>query len=92
MFCLNKSVNEHRSWDAGCSLCISTDLRVPADLGQTPSKTKTNMSVSVGLGVLIRGPDSLSTVPSQTSGRSDWYKSSCSKPQRFTERVTVLPR
>lgn len=79
MFCLNKSVNEHQSRDAGSSRCISADLRVPADLGQTSGEAKTNLSVSTGLGALIRGPDSLSAAPSQASGLLDWYKSRFSK-------------
>lgn len=68
VFCLNKPVNEHQSWDAGGSVCVSADLGVPADLGQTPGRTKTNLSVSAGLRVLIRGLDSLSAAPSQASG------------------------
>lgn len=91
VFCLNKSVNEHQSRDAGSSRCISADLRVPADLGQTLGKAKTNLSVSTGLGVLIRGPDSLSAAPSQASALPDWYKSRFSKPQRFAERVSSSP-
>lgn len=54
VFCLNKSVNEQQSLDAGSSLRISADLGVPAELGQTLGKAKTNLSVSAGLGVLIR--------------------------------------
>lgn len=91
MFCLNKSVNERQSLDAGSSRRISADLRVPADLGQTPGKAKTNLSVSTGLGLLIRGPDSLSAAPSQASALPDWYKSRFSKPQRFAERVSGSP-
>lgn len=91
MFCLKKSVNEHQSRDAGSSHCISADPRVPADLGQTPAKAKTNLSVSMGLGVLIRGPDSLSVALSQASAFPDWYKSSFSKLERFAERVSHSP-
>lgn len=91
VFCLNKSVNERQSRDAGSSRCISADLRVPADLGQTLGKAKTNLSVSTGLEVLIRGPDSLSTSPSQASALPDWYKFRFSKPQRFAERVSSSP-
>lgn len=91
VFCLNKSVNERQTRDAGSSRCISADLGVPADLGQTLGKAKTNLSVSTGLGVLIRGPDSLSAVPSQASALPDWYKSRFSKPQRFAERVSGSP-
>lgn len=91
MFCLNKLVNEHQSQDAGSSRCISADLQVPADLGQTLGKAKTNLSVSMGLGFLIRGPDSLSMTLSKASALPDWYKSRFSKPQRFAERVIRSP-
>lgn len=91
VFCLNKLVNERQSRDAGGSRCISADLQVPADLGQTPGEAKTNLSVSEGLGVLIRGPDSLSAAPSQASALPDWYKSRFSKPQRFAGRVSSSP-
>lgn len=91
VFCLNKSVNEHQSLDIGSSQRISDDLGVPADLGQTLGKAETNLSVSVGLGVLIRGLDSLSSAPSQASALPDWYKSHFSKPQRFAKRVSSSP-
>lgn len=91
MFCLNKSVNERHSRDAGSSRRISADLGVPADLGQTQGEAKTNLSVSKGLELLIRGPDSLSAAPSQASALPDWYKSRFSKPQRFAERVSGSP-
>lgn len=92
MFCLNKSVNERQSRDAGSSRCISANLGVPADLGQTLGKAKTNLSVSMGLGLLIRGPDSLSAAPSQASALADWYKSRFFKTQRFAERVSGSAR
>ena len=59
MFCLNKSVNER---SRGMLVVLDAYLLicgVPADLGQTLGKAKTNLSVSMGLEVLIRGPDSL---------------------------------
>lgn len=70
--------------------CVSADRRVPADLGQTPAKTKTNLPVRTGLGVLIRGPDSPFAAASQTSAPADWYKSSFSKPQRSVEGGHML--
>lgn len=91
MFCLNKLVNERQSLDAGTSRLISDDLGVPADLGQTRAEAETNLSVSKGLGVLIRGPDSLSSAPSQASAPLDWYKSRFSKPEKFAGRVSSSP-
>ncbi|KAF3836057.1 hypothetical protein F7725_028615 [Dissostichus mawsoni] len=60
--------NERHSRDAGSSRRISADLGVPADLGQTQGEAKTNLSVSKGLELLIRGPDSLSAAPSSQRG------------------------
>lgn len=59
-------------------MVLDSNLLVPADPGQTPGEAKTNLSVSMGLGVLMRGPDSLSMAPSQLSALLDWYKSSFS--------------
>lgn len=74
MFCLNKFVNEHQ-W---MPKVLNSNLLVPADPGQTPDEAKTNLSVSKGLGILMRGPDSLSMASSQLSALPDWYKSSFS--------------
>lgn len=59
-------------------MVLDSNLLVPADPDQTPGEAKTNLSVSMGLGVQMRGPDSLSMAPSQLSALPDWYKSSFS--------------
>lgn len=59
-------------------MVLNLNLLVPADPDQTPAEAKTNLSVSMGLGVLMRGPDSLSMAPNQLSALPDWYKSSFS--------------
>ena len=70
---------------------VDLSLLVPADPGQTQGEAKTNLAVSVGSPVLMRGPDSLSMAPSQLSALPDWYKSRFSWPRRSAERVIHSP-